>query len=553
MIFEQLGAASLVRWLKTSGAALAALLAVASCSADYESNVARGNRQQVLHLGNGDEPQELDPHIITGNIEFKLCLALYEGLLDRHPETLQLLPAVAESWQESDDGKTYLFQLREGARWSNGDPVTAHDFVFSWRRALMPALGNNYAYMLHYIKNAEAFHRGAITDFAQVGAAALDDRTLRVELENPTPFFLQLLALPVYFPVHPPTIEKFGAPDERGTRWTRPGNHVGNGPFKLEEWTLNRRIVVEKNPGYWDAAAVKLNGIVFYPVQNAATEERMFRARQLHVTNSVPVDKIARYRKERPEVLRIFPYFSTYYYIFNTSAPPLNQRKVRQALALSIDRQQLVDKVTKGGELPAFSFTPPDVNGYRAQAKIAYDAPRARALLAEAGYPEGQGFPSLELMYNTSEGHRRIAIAAQQMWKRNLNINVTLLNQDWKVYLSKRNSKDYQLARAGWVGDYLDPNTFLELFVSTGGNNDTGWGDSRYDALLARAAATAGAAERHGLLQEAEAILMDELPVMPLYTYVSKSLVAPEVRGWHPNILDLHPYKGVFLAAAEER
>ncbi len=526
---------------------LAALLLPASCGFDYETNVENGTRQGILHIGNGDEPRELDPHVVTGSIEANLCLALLEGLVGWHPEGQRLIPGVAASWERSADGKTYLFRLREDAKWSNGDAVTAADFVYSWRRALSPALGNNYAYMLYYLKNAARFHQGEITDFSEVGVKAPDDLTLTVELENPTPFFLQLLAHQSYFPVHRATIEAFGAIDERGTRWTRPGNYVGNGPFKLKEWVLNRSIVVEKNDYYWDADAVKLQQIVFYPIQNVTTEERMFRAGQLHLTGSTPVDKVAYYRKERPETLKITPFFSTYYYLFNTLAPPLDQQEVRQALAMSIDRQQIVDKITKAGELPAYSFTPPDTNDYTATARVEYDVERARALLAEAGYPGGAGFPPIELMYNTSEGHRRIAIAIQQMWKTNLNINVTLTNQDWKVYLDKRDAKDYQVARAGWIGDYLDPNTFLDMYTSSGGNNDTGWSNRRYDELIAQAAQTTDQESRFALFQEAEALLMTELPIIPIYTYVNKSLVSPDVRGWHPNILDIHPYKYISL------
>ena len=531
---------------------LAALLLSASCGFNYETNVVAGTREGILHIGNGDEPRELDPHVVTGSIEHNLCMALLEGLLGLDPENLNIVPGVARAWQVSEDGKTYRFHLREDAKWSNGDPVTAADFLYSWRRALLPALGNNYAYMLYYIRNAESFHQGEITDFSRVGVTAPDDLTLVVELENPTPFFLQLLTHMSYFPVHQTTIEAFGAADERGTRWTRPGNHVGNGPFKLKEWVLNRSIVVEKNEHYWDADTVKLNQVVFYPIQNATTEERMFRAGQLHITGTTPVDKIAQYRQERPETLKIFPFFSTYYYLFNTTAAPLDRVKVRQALAMSIDRQQIVEKITKAGELPAFSYTPPEINGYTARSGLRYDVERARALLAEAGYPDGAGFPSIELMYNTSEGHRRIAIAVQQMWKTNLNIDVTLVNQDWKVYLDKRDSKDYQVARAGWIGDYLDPNTFLDMYTSNSGNNDAGWSNQRYDALIAQAGETTDQERRFALFQDAETILMTELPIMPIYTYVSKSLVSPDVRGWYPNILDNHPYKYISLVPSAD-
>ena len=526
-------------------------LLLGACAPDYESNVESGARLGILHVGNGDEPRELDPHVVTGHIEANLCRALLEGLLSHDPKDLSLMPGVARAWQVSEDGKTYSFQLREDASWSNGDPVTAADFIFSWRRALSPALGNNYAYMLYYIRNAERFHRGELTDFSAVGVSTPDALTLVVELENPTPFFLQLLTHTSYYPVHQGTIEAFGAMDERGTRWTRPGNHVGNGPFKLKEWTLNRRIVVEQNEHYWDADQVSLRQIVFYPVQNVTTEERMFRAGQLHITASIPTDKIAHYRQRQPEALQMSPFFSTYYYVFNTAVAPLDQVKVRQALTLAVDRKQITEKITKAGELPAFSYTPPALNGYQANTDLRHDVARARTLLAEAGYPDGTGFPPLELMYNTSEGHRRIAIAIQQMWKTNLNIGITLTNQDWKVYLDKRDAGDYQIARAGWIGDYLDPNTFLDMYTSNSGNNDAGWSSPRYDELIAQAGATLAQAQRFALFQEAEAILMTELPVMPIYTYVNKALVAPQVRGWHPNVLDIHPYKYISLASGQ--
>lgn len=527
-----------------AAAALLALALAAGCSPAHDSDAA----QQTLHVGNSDEPQELDPHIVTGNIEFKLCLALYEGLLGLHPQSLEPTPAVAKSWQTAKNAAGYVFHLRRNAKWSNGDPVTAGDFVYSWRRALLPGLGNNYAYMLYYLKNAARFHRGELPDFSLVGVRARDDWTLEVELENPTPFFLQLLTHQVYFPVHRAAIEKFGAADERGTRWTRPGNHVGNGPFRLREWRLNRNITMDKNPHYWGAAGVRLQRIVFHPVQNETTEERMFRTGQLHITSTVPADKTEYYQRERPEALKIFPYYATYYYIFNTRAAPLDDPRVRRALALAIDRRQIAERIVKAGQAPAFSFTPPGAAGYSVGPQLEYDAAQARQLLAAAGYPDGRGFPSMELMYNTSDGHRRVAIAIQQMWKTNLGVAVALLNQDWKVYLARRDAGDYQVARAGWIGDYLDPNTFLDMYTSFSGNNDTGWGNARYDALIAQAGRTADRQLRLALLREAEILLLSELPIMPIYTYVSKSLVSPRVRGWHPNILDIHPYQYLSLA-----
>jgi oligopeptide transport system substrate-binding protein len=522
-------------------------LLLGSCSNDYQSNVTTGTRDQVLHYGNGGEPQDLDPHVTTGIPEYHIQMALLEGLVTKNPGDLSIEPAVAESWYIAEDGRTYTFNLRKNNQWSNGDPITAHDFIYAWKRALMPALGNQYAYMLFYIKGAEALYKGVQNDFS---AKALDDYTLQLELKHPTKFFLQLLDHHSYYPVHQATIEKFGASDERGTHWTRPGNFVGNGPFKLKEWALNRMIVVEKNPNYWDAATVSLNEIRFYPIQNATTEERMFRARQLHITDTVPTEKISHYQKNIPDVIRLTPYLGTYYYLLNTSIPPLNDVRVRRAMAMSINREQIVKSITKGGQLPAYNLTPPQTNGYTAQAKIPYDIDAAKKLLAQAGYPDGNSFPTLNLSYNTSEGHRKIAIAIQQMWKSALNINIALENQDWKVFLDNQRTGNYHIARVGWIGDYLDPNTFLDMFVTDGGNNRTGWSNNNYDQLIKQAAETIDQSKRYEIFQQAEQILMNETPVIPIYTYTSAALVSKDVQGWQSNILNYHPYKYLRLAAA---
>jgi oligopeptide transport system substrate-binding protein len=528
-------------------AAIILVAVLCSCSAGTGTNVETGRRDQVLHFGNGDEPQELDPHVVTGIPEWHIIMALFEGLVSKHPANLSIQPGVAESWEISDDQKTYTFHLRRDARWSNGDPVTAGDFVYSWRRALMPALGNAYAYMFNYIRNAEAFLQGQV-DFTEVGVRALDDWTLQVDLAAPTPFFLQLMDHHSFYPVNPRVIERFGAIDERGTRWTRPGNFVGNGPFVLKEWSLNRILVVERSPTYWDAARVRLNEVHFYPVQNVSTEERMFRAGQLHITDKVPADKIAVYRQQDPDSLRITRYLGIYFYRFNTTVWPLGDVRVRKALAMSIDRTAIVEKITKGGQVPAHTLTPPDTAGYTSLAHVPYDPVAARALLAEAGFADGRGFPKLELMFNTDEAHRKIGTAIQEMWKKALNIEISLVNQDWRVYMDRETNMHYQMSRAAWIGDYVDPTTFLDMFMTGGGNNRTGWSNPRYDELLARASRTADQEQRYAVLREAEGVLMDEVPIAPIYVYTQIRLISPDLRGWEPNVLDQHPYKYLSLA-----
>lgn len=529
-------------------AALVCATVLVSGCGNAETNVAKGNREQVLYWGNGTEPQELDPHIVTGVPENRIITAILEGLVLKDPKTLEPIPGVAEKWEISADGREYVFHLRANARWSNGDPVTAQDFAWSWWRALQPELGNQYAYMYYPIKNAEAYATGKLKDFSQVGVQVVDARTLKVTLANPTPYFLQLLDHYSMFPVHRPTIEKFGAPGERGTRWTRAGNFVGNGPFMLTQWDLNKVVVVAKNPHYWDAAGVLLNGIRFYPTENVSTEERMFRAGQLHVTGAMPTDKVPVYKAKMPQFLHLAPYLGTYFYRLNTRVPQLRDKRVRQALALAIDRKSLVDNLLKGGQQPAYTFTPPDTLGYTAETPLRYDPDRARALLAEAGYPGGAGFPPTEILYNTSEGHQKMAVAIQQMWKLNLNIDIRLNNQDWKVYLDSEAAGRFQISRAGWIGDYVDPNTFLDLWITGGGNNRTGWSNAEYDRLVLQDAPAAATREqRYEFFRRAEAILLDELPMIPLYTYTSAHLVALPVKGMPGNILDYVLYKNLYL------
>lgn len=524
-------------------------LALAACGGG-ETRVAQGDREQVLHWGNGTEPQELDPHIVTGVPEHHILIALLEGLVLKDPQTLETIPGVAERWEISADGLVYTFHLRPGARWSNGDPVTAADFAWSWRRALTPSLGNSYAYMYFAIHNAEAFATGKLDDFGQVGVEVLDPRTLRVTLDHPTPYFLQLLDHYSMFPVHRPTLERYGDPFQRGSGWTRAGKFVGNGPFTLERWDLNQVVVVNKSPTYWDAANVRLNAIHYYPVENVSTEERMFRAGQLHVTASIPPDKIAVYRAESPQFLRTEPYLGNYFYRINTRVPHLADARVRRALALAIDRVQIVEHVTQGGQLPAYAFTPPDTLGYTAPPAFTHDPEAARALLAAAGYPGGAGFPPTELLYNTSEGHRKLAVAVQQMWKRELGIEITLNNQDWKVYLDSVDNGHYQIARAGWIGDYVDPNSFLDMWVTDGGNNRTGWSDPRYDELVLRCAPAAPDRERrYRCFREAEAILMEAMPVIPIFFATRNYLARPSVRGLPANLLGYPLFKQVYLQA----
>lgn len=525
-----------------------ALLLLAGCG-HRETPVEIGNREQILHLGNLSEPKDLDPHVVTGLSAYNVIAALLEGLVSEDPNdpSLKPVPGVAESWSVSEDQTVYTFKLRENARWSNGDPVTANDFVFSYQRMLSPALGSPYAYMLHLLKNGRAFNLGTIADFGDVGAKAIDPHTLQLTLEQPTPSFLAQLSHWSWYPVHPPTILGHGKIDELGTQWTRPESYVGNGPFTLKSWQQNHSIVAGKNPYYWDAPTVRLNEIRFYPIGDHTIEERSFRAGQLHVTGTVPSDRVQYYREKHPELLRIAPYLRSYYYLLNIHQPPLDDVRVRKALALSIDRDKLAAFVTRAGETPAYSFTPPHIGGYEPPELFSTDVAEAKRLLAEAGYPNGADFPKLSLLFHTSDLHTRIAEVIQQMWKENLAIDIDLENVEWKVYQARRKDRQYDIARAEWVADYVDPSSFLEVWLSGGGNNHAGWSSSVYDDLIAQASKTADEGERNGLYQKAETILIDEQPIIPLLFLPSRSLVQPSAKGWNPSILDHHPYKYIHL------
>lgn len=527
---------------------LASILLV-SCG-KRKTNVERGNTAQELYIGIGTEPSGLDPHLTTGLTELYVMVALFEGLATFDSETMKLKPGVAKSWEISPDGKTYTFQLDPTAHWSNGDPVTAQDFLFSFERILTPALGAPYAYMLHPMRGAKAFNNGESKDFATVGASAPDPTTLIIELEAPTPYFLSLLTHNTWWPVHPPTILKHGSMTDRISRWTKAENFVGNGPYQLESWKLNRSIYAAQNPHYRAPEDIKLKGVHFLPIQTD-TEERAFRAGHLHITNSVPIHRIDWWRENSPGKIHFDTALGVYYYMLNTTRGPLGDPKVRKALAYTINREEITKHILRAGQKPAYHFTPPNAGGYNAEARLLYNPELARELLAEAGFPGGQGFPEFELLYNTSESHRTIAVAIQQMWKKELGIDISLHNQEWKAYLSTRQAENFDILRAAWYGDYDDASTFLNLGTTDNGNNHTGWSHAEYDTLISQAGRTLDPEQRKMLFQKAEAILLEELPVIPIYFYVTTRLIDESIGGWYPNILDYHPYQGITLNSSD--
>lgn len=531
-------------------ARLAATLLVVACAAcrPRQTVVEAARATQTLHLGNGAEPGDLDPHLATAYTEFNIILALGEGLAAIDEQSGKPVPAAAASWEVSPDGLRYTFHLRPEAKWSNGEPVVAADFLFSYERILRPVLASEYAYMLFPVRGAEDFNSGKTSDFASVGFSAPDSRTLVVELASPTPYFLGLVAHQAWFPVHPPTILKFGKIDQRGTAWTRPENHVGNGAYRLAVWVPNDRIEVVRQPHHWSDPKTGLQRVVFYPTDNIPADEAAFRAGQRHVTYDLLPDRIAGYRAQNPSPLRVDPLLETLYLRFNTTRKPLDDARVRRALALAVDREAIAASVLQGSRLPAQHFVPPGAGGFQSAARQPHDPATARALLAEAGFPEGRGFPRLEVLMNTDDLNTRVLSAIQAMWKRELGVDVALVNQDFRVYLDAMKGLRYDIARARWIGDYDDPNTYLDMYLTGGGNNQTGWSNADYDRLIARAAATPEPAARFALFQEAEALLLAEAPIAPLCFGARVHLVHPDVRDWRPSLLGVRRYQTVSLA-----
>lgn len=519
---------------------------VAGC-ARHESPVDAGIRTHTLLVGNLAEPADLDPQIVTAFTDQNITLALFEGLTAIDEKSALPIPAVAERWDISPDALTYTFYLRPTARWSNGERVTAADFAYSIQRILSPGLASEYAYMLWPIKNAEAFNKGKLTDFSAVGVSVVNRDTLRLTLERPTAYLLSLAAHPTWFPVHQATIEKFGRRDQRSTLWTRPGHLVGNGAFVLEEWSPNARVVVAKNPHYWNAAHNSLERVVFLPTENPDVEERNFRAGQVHITYGLPTEKIAAYRERSPEQLRRDPFLQTFFLRFNVTKPPFDNAKVRRALALAVDRDAITRHVLREAYVPAPSLTPPDCAGYTSHARVTVDYAAARALLAEAGYPGGKGLPPFELQLRNDDLQPKVAEAIQAMWQRELGVRATLGPVEQKTWLQNQQTLNYSAVFSGWAGDFADPATFLELFLTGGGNNWTGWSDPEYDREIQAAARTVDASTRLAHFQTAEARLLDQAPITPLYYGARVYAIHPAVKNWQPALLGFHRYQEVKL------
>jgi oligopeptide transport system substrate-binding protein len=531
---------------------VASLLVLISFGCKQKSSpVESGTSTQVLHAGNGLEPQDLDPHIITGISEIRILSALFEGLVGQDPKDLSPVPGAASGWDVSENGRTYTFHLRENLKWSNGKQLSSKDFDYSFQRMLNPNLGASNSYLLFVLKNAKAYFEGQ-TEWENVGVKSPDPNTLVLELENPTPYLLRLLAHPAWFPIPKSVLSEFGEPLGRATGWTRAGKLVSNGPFELTDWRINENVHMTRNEQYWDKATTRLKEIYFYPTESKESEERAFRRGQLHLTEAMPASKVGYYRDQKNPSLQIDPYLGTFYLQLNTRKQPLTDRRVRRALSLVLDRRLIVEKITQGKQQPAWHFTPPGIAGYDPKITGEKNSAEAKRLLAEAGFENGEGFPVLTYLYNTSENNKAIAEALQQMWQSSLGIHIELTNQEWKVFTQTRETGDFDLLRSSWIADYEDPSTFLDVWTSQSGNNFTGWTSKEYDQLIQATQSKAVESERFALFESAEKLLINEQPIIPIYFYTSVYLKHNSVKGYYPTLLNYHPWKFVYLDSNPE-
>lgn len=520
-----------------AGACIAFLLLAATGCARIEAPA-------DLVIINGPEPESLDPALVTAEADGRIVGSLFEGLTRFKPETATPEPGLAERWEISDNGRIYTFHLRSSAMWSTGEPITANDVAYSWRRLLEPSTGCVYSGLLFYLKNAEAFATGKLSDPSKLGLRVVDNYTVQIELDDPSPFFLDICALPTLTIVPRQAIERYG------DRWIMSSPLPTSGAYELVSWRLNDRIRLKKNAHYWDASNTRSAVVDLLRGANASTVLNLYETGQADIVwdkELVPVELMDILRN-RPD-FHTFPYLGTYFIRFNVTRKPFDDVRVRKALALAIDKQHIISKIMKAGEKVADQLVPPGLPNYTSPPGLGFDPAEARRLLAEASFPEGRNFPRFHYMYNnTGKVHEQIAVELQAMWRRELGIQVELRNLDSQIYLNAQSLLDYDTCRSSWIGDYNDPNTFLDIFMSNNGNNRTGWSSARYDKLLREANAQRNPSERAKLLQGAESILIrDEVPIVPLYIYAGMEYFdAAKIKGIYPNLRSEHPLRAIW-------
>ena len=495
--------------------------------------------EMVFNRGNSADPESLDPHKTSTVYEAHILRDLFNGLTAQDAKA-EVIPGAAESWTVSPDGKVYTFKLRADGKWSDGTPVTANDYVFSWRRLVDPATAAEYAYMLAPVVNAEAITKGE-KKLDELGVKAIDDHTFEVTLNAPTPYFLEMLTHQSTYAVSKANVEKFGAD------FIKPGNLVSNGAYMLAEFVPNDHVKAVKNPNFYDAANVKIDTVNYIPTEDRSTAMKRFEAGELDSNDDIPTEQLADLKAKFGDQVRLGPYLGTYYYVYKLPKDPWTNVKLRHAISMAIDRDYLAEKVWQNTMIPAYSFVPPGIGGYETKTTDYAEMSQldredaAKKILAELGYGPDKPL-KLEIRYNTSENHKNTAVAIQEQLKP-LGIEVTLLNTDTKThYAHLENHGDFDVARAGWIADYKDPENFLALCKTGTGNNYAEYSNKEYDDLMAAAAASADPAARMKKLSEAEAIgVARDLCVLPLLYYGFHTVVSNKLKGWEDNVMDIHP------------
>ena len=563
--------------------------------------------KDVMRYVSGPEPESLDPQVGTGQVEQRIYLALYEGLVEYDPQTLEPIPAIAERWETNTDSTEYTFYLRKNAKWSNGEPITARDFVYTMRRGLDPAFASRGAAQAYYIKNAKAYNDGSVfvqnggdgeflndaeatvptrltlpddekkraalleenpklaaevagKEFVPVkaedlGVEAVDDHTVKISLSQPVPFFVKILPYNLFRFVPQKAVEQFGK------QWTQAENIVTSGAFKLKEWSPYDQIVVEKNPNYWDAANVRLEQISFFPVEEQGTLMNLYKAGEIDATYNRSVPRGWLFSIEKKKDYQDALEAAIEYYIINTTKPPMNDVRVRRAFALAIDKKLLT--VLRRNAKPSSTLIPTNIfKDYPTAQTTDFNPETAKKLLAEAGYADAAGnydaskFPidEVAITYNTNEGNKFIAEIVQSQWKRHLDLTVPLKSMETKTWVSVTSKLEYKgFARFGYAADYIDPYNFLSLFAADGGDNGTGWKSEKYVKLLDAANRTLDNQKRLQMLADAETLLLNEQPIIPLTTASTNWLKKPYVKGMYPNALTMHPWKYVYIERDETK
>jgi oligopeptide transport system substrate-binding protein len=502
--------------------------------------------EQTLVKGNGSEPATLDPQKVEGTPESNVLRDLFEGLVSSGPKG-ETLPGVAESW-ETKDNKHYVFHLRKDAKWSNGDPVTAHDFVFAFQRAVDPKTASPYSWYMEIptIINASDIIAGK-KPADTLGVKAVDDHTFEVQLEKAVPYFVSMLSHTTTYPVPKKVIEKFG------DKWTQPGNMVSNGAYVLKDWVVNERVDVERNPNYWNNGKTVINKVTYLPIQSTNAELNRYLAGEVDLTYNMPIERFKQMKKELPDEVKVSGYVGTYYYQYNFKHKPFDDVRVRTALSYAIDRNVIADKVMGKGETPGYTLVPDFVDGFKpvapAWSKLtqAERDTKAKELLTEAGYGPGKPL-KFELLYNTDDNHKKVAVAVASMWKK-LGVQVSLVNQEWKTYLETKKQGNFDVGRAGWIADYNEASSMLDLMQTTHGNNDGKYSNPTFDKLMSESRNQVDAEARNKLYVQAEEILAKDMPIAPIYQYVTSRMVKPYVGGYPANPLDNIYSKDMYIVA----